>query len=286
MRTGFIGAGKVGFSLGKYLAVNGIEVSGYYSRSTSSAKAAAEFTGTRCFESLSELCSESRIIVLSVPDNELTGVYNSICANDLRGKCLCHCSGAMSADEVFHDIESLCAYGCSVHPLFPISSRYDSYKELGRAYFCLEGSSSGTQLWKDILTALGNQSRVITADAKARYHAACSVISNLVCALADQSFSLLSSCGFSKEEAAAALKPLAEHNIENIFAKDPEQALTGPVERNDTETVRRHLTCITEKSDRKLYIAASLRLTEMAQRRHKDKDYSEMNKLLHDAEET
>ena len=29
MRAGFIGAGKVGFTLGKYLAMHGIEISGY-----------------------------------------------------------------------------------------------------------------------------------------------------------------------------------------------------------------------------------------------------------------
>ena len=30
MRIGFIGAGKVGFTLGKYFAVNGLDVAGYY----------------------------------------------------------------------------------------------------------------------------------------------------------------------------------------------------------------------------------------------------------------
>ena len=30
MKAGFIGAGKVGFSLGKYLAENGIQVTGFY----------------------------------------------------------------------------------------------------------------------------------------------------------------------------------------------------------------------------------------------------------------
>ena len=31
MRIGFIGAGKVGFTLGKYMTVRGADVSGYYS---------------------------------------------------------------------------------------------------------------------------------------------------------------------------------------------------------------------------------------------------------------
>ena len=41
MKVGFIGAGKVGFSLGKYLKENGVEITGYFSKSPESAKSAA-----------------------------------------------------------------------------------------------------------------------------------------------------------------------------------------------------------------------------------------------------
>ena len=41
MKTGFIGAGKVGFTLGKFFAENNIQVTGYYSRRRESAKEAA-----------------------------------------------------------------------------------------------------------------------------------------------------------------------------------------------------------------------------------------------------
>ena len=283
MKTGFIGAGKVGFSLGKYLSVNGVELSGYYSRSLSSAMEAAEFTGSTPFNTPRELCMHSDILVLSVPDKELNGVYNELASEDLNGKLLCHCSGAMSAEEVFPDAKNHGALRCSVHPLFPVSSRYGAYKELGGAYFCIEGDPEGTQLWRDILTALGNPARVIDSSVKSRYHAACSVISNLVCALADESLSLMRSCGFSDAEALAALRPLAESNLRCIFDTDPTSALTGPIERNDIGTVRRHLDCIPEGSGKDTYISASLRLCEMAQRRHSDRDYSGLKEMLYKA---
>ena len=280
MRIGFIGAGKVGFSLGKYLSVHGCDISGYYSRSAASALAAAEFVGAECFGSIEELCAESGVIVLTVPDGELTGVYARLADHDISGRLVCHCSGALSADEVFAGIEKHGAHGCSVHPLFPVSDRYGSYKQLGSAYFCLDGSSEGTGFWSRLLTASGVRVRVIDSAVKARYHAACTVMSNLVCALADESLSLMLSCGFDKEEALAALRPLAESNVSGIFSTDPVTALTGPVERNDVETVRKHLDCFADSSDRDIYTAASLRLTEMAQRRHSDRDYTEMKELL------
>ena len=52
IKFGFIGAGKVGFSLGKYLKENNINVIGYYSRKLHSSQEAAFFTDTKHFENL------------------------------------------------------------------------------------------------------------------------------------------------------------------------------------------------------------------------------------------
>ena len=41
MKTGFIGAGKVGFSLGKMFAESGLPLTGYYSRQREAAQEAA-----------------------------------------------------------------------------------------------------------------------------------------------------------------------------------------------------------------------------------------------------
>ena len=65
MRIGFIGAGKVGFTFGKYITTKMVvskpehiqlEVSGYYSAHSESAADAAEFTETVMYNSLEELC--------------------------------------------------------------------------------------------------------------------------------------------------------------------------------------------------------------------------------------
>ena len=52
MNIGFIGAGRVGCSLGRYFIQNGFLISGYYSRSYESACLAAELTGTKPYENL------------------------------------------------------------------------------------------------------------------------------------------------------------------------------------------------------------------------------------------
>ena len=50
MQIGFIGAGKVGVSLGKYFREKGLEVGGYYSLSEESARWAAAFTETKQYQ--------------------------------------------------------------------------------------------------------------------------------------------------------------------------------------------------------------------------------------------
>lgn len=55
MAVGFIGAGKVGFSLGRYFTGHSIRVSGYYSRNPKSAHEAADFTGTGFYATIDDL---------------------------------------------------------------------------------------------------------------------------------------------------------------------------------------------------------------------------------------
>ncbi len=62
--------------------------------------------------------------------------------------------------------------------------------------------------------------------------------SNLVCALVQQSIDELTRCGFSQEDALRALTPLIRSNTARLLAVGPTEALTGPVERNDCETVK------------------------------------------------
>ncbi len=112
MKIGFFGAGKVGFSLGKYFSDNGLSVTGYYNRNKESALEAANFTGTKCFDSPEELINESDCIFLTVSDGAIKSVYDSIKSPMLSGKMLCHCSGSLSAEEAFPDIESFGACSC------------------------------------------------------------------------------------------------------------------------------------------------------------------------------
>lgn len=280
MHIGFIGAGKVGFSLGRYFVEKGMSIEGYFSRSPESCKEAADFTGSRAFGSMDELLERCDTVFITVPDGSIRSVYEQLTGIGISGVQLCHCSGSLSAAEAFPDIEKHGGYGCSIHPLFPVSSRYESYKELGSAFFCMEGSAEHISIWSSIFTGFGNSVRIISGEHKSRYHAACAIASNLVCALAACSTELLKKCGFTEEEALSALRPLAVSNIGHIFSSGPAGALTGPVERNDAATVMKHIECLDNAADRDMYRAVSMKLVELALEKHPDRDYSALRSCL------
>ncbi len=280
MKIGFIGAGKVGFSLGKFFVQGGVPVTGYYSRHRESAREAALFTGTKKYDELDSLVQDCDALFLTVPDGSISSVFEALKKFDISGKQICHCSGALAARDGFPGIAETGAYGYSIHPLFPISSKELSYRELPGAFFCLEGDGPHLSQWKTLLESLGPSVQIISPEAKIRYHAACAISSNLMCALVQESLDLLETCGFSRDLGLKALSPLIRSNLEHIVEDGPAAALTGPVERGDVTTVAKHLGCFPSEEERTLYRAASQKLIQVAQERHPGRDYKPMKQVL------
>lgn len=141
MNVGFIGAGKAGFTLGKFLAQGGIPVTGYYSRHGESAKEAALFTGTKQYNSIDGLVHDSEAIFLTVPDAETPLLFEKVKELEITGKSICHCSGVLAVQEAFSGIEKTGAYGYSIHPLFPICNKLNAFRKLPGAFFAWKAAA-------------------------------------------------------------------------------------------------------------------------------------------------
>ncbi len=280
MKTGFIGAGKVGVSLGKYFQTHGIEVVGYYSATPAHAQEAADFVQTKRYDSPEELAQDCDALFLTVPDARITEVWKNLPSYAVKGKLICHCSGALPSDTAFPGIEEAGAFGYSVHPLFAVSDKYHSYRELSDVFFCVEGDSTRLDEVKALLEQCGNPYQVIDSAAKVRYHAAAAVASNHVVALVAESLGLLETCGFTREGALHALRPILLGNMSHLAESGPVKSLTGPVERCDTGTVSKHLDAMPSEEDRELYTLLSRKLVEVAQKKHPERDYQPMKALL------
>lgn len=276
---GFIGAGKVGSSLGKFFSVSGIPVTGYYSLHGESAREAAEFTQSKYFETLNEVVDNSDVLFLTVPDGVIASVFQSIKDLNISNKFICHSSGVLSSEDAFEDIELYGATGYSIHPLFPISSKTECYRELSGAFFCIEGAKSGLLYFKELFTLLNIKFFEIKKENKIKYHAACAMASNLICGIIKESLDVLCECGFEQQQALEALKPLMLSNMNHIADVGPVEALTGPIERNDYLTVGKHLEALGCES-KKLYISVSEKVLQCAKARHADRDYTALEDIL------
>lgn len=278
MKTGFIGAGKVGFTLGRYMTERNKCVSGYYSLRPESAKEASLFTHSQYFESLEELVAASDIIFLTVPDGAIETVWNSIKEYSILGKLICHCSGSLSS-AVFSEIDRTGAYGYSIHPLFAVHDKLQSYKEISDAYFSIEGHPKYLNMFKDMFEGFGNEVSIIDTSHKTLYHAAAVMVSNLACGLYDCACGMLMDCGFDAAGAAHALAPLFINNAHSIINVGTQAALTGPVERNDAGTVAKHL-AVMNPSQAEIYTDLSKYVVEIAKRKHPNRDYSGLSQIL------
>lgn len=280
LKIGFIGAGKVGFSLGKLFSNNNIHVTGYYSKHIESAKEAANFTNSETYNDLKTIVNSSNALFLTVNDSEISNVFQSIKDLNITGKLICHTSGALSSTEVFADVDKYGAFGYSVHPLFPVSNKYNSYKELTDAFFCIEGNDNYIEIINDLLKSINIKTKIINSTNKIKYHAACAISSNLVCGLINQSVSMLLECGFEENEALKALNPLIESNINHILNDGLISALTGPLERADYNTIEKHINCFETANERQLYKAVSLQVLNIAKEKHIGRDYITIENLL------
>lgn len=279
LSIGFIGAGRVGCTLGRYFYGKNLALSGYYSNTYAHACDAADFTHSKSYKTVRELAQASQIIFITVPDSKIHEVYLELKNCELKDKILCHCSGAMSA-EVFDDIGSFGAYGYSIHPAFAVSDKKCSYQEMDKAFFTVEGSAEKMYVIEDILNKLGNPFQIIRSESKSKYHASLVTASNLVIGLYHIALGMLEECGFSDSTAAKVLNPLFMNNAENICKSGVHGALTGPVDRNDVSTVEKHLSVLGENQQRELYKILTCELIKLAKEKYPERDYTQLENLI------
>lgn len=289
-RVGFVGAGKVGTALGELFRSCGIVVSGYSSLLAEDAQASAEKTASDAYADAAEVVETSDVIFFTVPDGEISNAWKSLVASygaaacdALFGKIVCHCSGALPA-AVLSDAAEYGAKAASVHPLFAISGGGSAQAKIGTALFTLEGDESALATVSALLDVCGVHHRKIASSDKPLYHAAAVCASNLAVGLFASAQTMLERCGFGADEARGALRPLFVANCESIAERGPVDALTGPIERNDAETVVGHLMAFREDptllKERDAYTALSRVVVEVAAAKHPERDYSHIAEIL------
>ena len=127
MKTGIIGAGRVGCSLGKYFRSKNADLVGYYDTNAAAAKEAAAFTQTADFDQKRGAGVET---ISSSPRHPPSPL---ILKRKKKQKRHLPVSGKMSSFRL-SDSKHNGVSCCSVHPMLPFSNKFSSYQQLEHAF--------------------------------------------------------------------------------------------------------------------------------------------------------
>lgn len=237
----FIGAGKVGTSLGIYFKENGLNIGGYFSRTAESAERASTLTHSTAYSNLECLVNNNQIIWITTPDDSIEKVAEQISGLNIKGtKTFIHASGSLTSDAL-GCLEEKGHRICSAHPLLAFSDIAKAVSALKDTAFFIEGQTDALTEIKKILAETGNSYHIIDKKSKPTYHAAAAVLSNYLVTLVYASNQLFDLVGINERTLGDASLVLVKSVLDNLQGKTPAEALTGPIKRGDAETVKRHL---------------------------------------------
>ncbi len=254
---GFVGAGRVATALGVYFHARGYPITGIYSRGFESAAALAQLVDAPALH----VPPQADLVFLAVPDDALVEV-----AAQMEGlqatRAVVHVSGVHDL-QVLDGLRGQVDVG-SFHPLYPFRQ--------GTRLNGTEGMLIGIEASADWLrTALielaqemGGRPVVLSAGKKALYHAAAAIASNYVVTLFDVSLQMMIQAGVPAETAREALYQLMQGNLNNLRVLPSERALTGPIARGDTATLKKHLDALAGLPEADVYRVLGARTVGLA----------------------
>ena len=264
---GFIGAGRTATALARGMDEAGFRIRAVASRSFSSAQAlASQLQECEAVATPVELVKLSDIVFLTVPDDVIASLVRDLPWRNAQGAV--HCSGALSLDVLAH-VRNQGALAGGLHPLQTFATRESSAPGLAGSTFAVDGDGELLEWLNEIVKHLAGHAIHIRSQDRSLYHAAAVMSCGYVTILLDVATTIWEAMGFHKEEALAALLPLAYGTLRNIEAYGTRDSATGPIIRCDTDTVRRHLVALVENAPGALplYRQAGLAMVSLASER-------------------
>jgi predicted short-subunit dehydrogenase-like oxidoreductase (DUF2520 family) len=240
-----IGAGKLAYSLTPALIKSGFKVEIVISKNPVSAKTLAKkYSISHFSDSVNKIPKYVNVFFITAPDGEIKKVADKI--SKLKRKfenCICvHFSGL----ENIHSLNPLKKRGCaigSIHIIQPFPSK--NVVEIKNSPAAIEADDKlSLKFLYQLAKKLKLKSHQINSEEKVMHHLAAVHSSNFLVGNLYNAFSLISSKNnFAKD----SLKQTTQSALNNVYKLSPSKALSGPVDRGDLYTIKKHFEALDNK---------------------------------------
>ena len=237
-----VGPGKVGTSLGAAWVREGHRCVGVEGGSPAARRRARRLL--RAPETGGEAGAappKFDLLLLAVPDGAivpLARIWRKRCS--WKGRVVLHTSGALGSS-VLETLRRRGAMAGSLHPLFSFARPALDRTAFHGVFFGIEGDPGAARMARRLARDVGGRQIEIGADGKALYHLGACLSSGYLLGLIDAAASRIPASPAGRARLRLALLALAESTLRNARELGLERALTGPIVRGDTGTIRIHL---------------------------------------------
>ncbi len=260
-----IGAGKVAHSLVPALFNAGYPVLSVISSDKKKADRLAEKYPVIISSDLpADLYPRSSLIFLTVPDSEIEAAAKKISETHLSfsGKIFIHCSGAYNISLLEH-LKKKGASTASFH----IMQTFSSLKKVSIRGCTAAIETNETSVFnklKKLADKLGLISFRINQKEKVYYHLAGVFASNFLAGNLYNAELLLSYIKDDKPDMLIMIEKIIKTTLLNVKKKGAVKAISGPVERGDLLTIKKHIEALKQKNPflLKNYILQSINLLQ------------------------
>lgn len=244
-----IGAGKVGRTLARTLKKTGYLIGAVVSKKLPDAKSAVDFIGAGLPETDPLAAIETSFVhFITTNDDAISSIVQAIDSKgptSLKGHYFYHTSGSLNST-VLDPLKKKEAEIGSIHPLQVFADPAKAIDTLPGIYYAIEGTDKAMELAVQLVDRLQGKLLLIPTGRKVLYHVAGVFAANYLTVLVELAMNVMEDIGESPEDSYQALLPLMVGALENIEEFGTDGALTGPISRGDTETVKKHVEALSQ----------------------------------------
>lgn len=244
-RIAIIGAGKIAFSLTDSLIKSGFNITSIVSKNILSAKKLASIYRIKIFSNkLQDIPLDTNIFLISVPDEQIKIIDTKLSKLNLNfnESLFVHFSGSLNSS-VMHQIKKKNGISASFHIMqtFPSKTRIS----IDGSFAAVETDNKKS---KNTLFSIAKRLNLIPfsvqKEKKMLYHLAGVYASNFFVGnifISEELFKLSGIKGIKFED---LILPILNSTSKNIKNNGALQSLSGPIERGDFDTIKKHITAL------------------------------------------